>query len=474
MNHLLRSILLLAVLCLTGCSKEEEPQTVVLSMTTYDKIDEKGEIIYVQVTANCPWHVDDNSELVNIDILQNEDYSGTIGISIKENLSYDDLTHIITVTSEDGTSSATLTIYHPCMPRLEYDVLSYNLSAEEGTFELPVRTNDEIISVETPDWITLTSSRSLTNYTYNFIVESNKTGTIRNGDITLKGKEISKSINVIQDSYAPVEIDFTEILPVAVSENEFSIGFNLYPEYADVSKLKWEASNNCDITISESRLNVKLNEYGEFVVSASVGEKELCKLKSEYIPEILFNPTLIQVCVGQTISLNYWYYSKDYILHSSDPNAVEIIGNHSFKVRDYGSYVVSATHPVTGSHARMEIQVEPFLLESRLAWLGEKSDGSFDVQFTALIQAMEGSFINGYYVVDKEGHVLSWNQGNIREYYDLGFVIETIDINVKYDGSKYHNILDALDGYVFNVSATVDGVPYQKSIKVNTYHVGSY
>lgn len=473
MNYLLRITLLLGVLCLTGCGKEEEPQNVVLSMTTYDKIDEKGEVIYVKVTANCPWYVDNNSELVSIDVLQNEDYSGTVRISIKDNLSYDDLTHIITITSEDGTSSATLTIYHPCMPRLEYDVLSYNLSAEGGTFELPVRTNDEIISVETPDWITFTSSRSLTNYTYNFIVDSNKTGTIRNGDITLKGKEISKSINLIQDSYSPVEINFTEILPVAVSEKEFCIGFNLYPEYADVSKLKWEASNNCDITISESKLNIKLNEYGEFLVVASVGEKELCNLKSEYIPETLFNPTLIQVYIGQTVSLNYWYYSKDYILHTSNPNVVEIISNHSFKVLDYGSYAVSATHPVTGSQGKVEVQVEPFLLESRLAWIGEKSDGSFDVRFTALIEAMEGSFVNGYYVVDKEGRMLSWNQGNIREY-GSGFVIETIDINVKYDRSKYHNICDALDGYVFNVSVTVGGIPYQKRMKVNTYHVGSY
>lgn len=262
MKTICKIFLLVVLLCLTGCSSDD-PQSVSFSIKTHET-SYLGEILTVNVTANCTWTINETSQQVLI-----QEMSGNgddiIRIHIAQNTEYDDLTHSITITSEDGTSSDVLTIKQETRIGTLAESIEM-LSAEGGDFTIPIKTNDEITEVDTPEWITFISSRALTDYTYSFTAEPNKTGSARNGTITIRGKYQTKTITIEQDSYAPTGVGLLQDLKIVYTSNQ-SVGICLLPEYADWSKLKVKTSNSCQASIEEGYLKNSLQSYGKFNLS---------------------------------------------------------------------------------------------------------------------------------------------------------------------------------------------------------------
>lgn len=461
--------LLMAVLCLCGCSSESDPQSVAFSMDEYE-FDANGGTLDVKITANCIWYIVGSfNRIVN---LQNGEGDTTLRVTIPQNTSYDGITYTIPINSEDGTSSDVLVIRQKAGIGMEIGEVGM-IPAEGGSFTIPVRTNDESVQVETPEWITFTSSRALTGYTYSFTAEPNKTGAVRGGTVTLKGSTLSKSVEVEQDSYAPTGVELREY-PNYISSKEFATEISLIPEYADYSKLGIKRSANCIALIENDTLSLSLTDYGKFTVYFLSDDKEIERVDGEYIPSSIFSLEETQeVYLGQSDFLSYWYYTSDYILKSSDESVVEIDEHGKPYAVGFGSSVISVTHPEVDVYDEVEVKVEPFLIESGIGWLGETGNGTFDVNFAARLEGPYGMTCSGFLISDKDGYVEILNEGNI-SYSSLGETASIVKIwsnTINVSRAGYSNILDALEGYRLMAEVVIDGKVYQRTVRISMSQV---
>lgn len=294
MKKLLYLVLVMGMLYLTGCS-EDEPQSVAFSIHEH-KVPYYGEICSVTVKANCQWTISENSREVLI--LETEGTGDKyVRIDIAENLDYEELVHCIVVTSEDGTSSDELIIVQEFRRDIFVDKNGITtgsngmIAAEGDTFLVPIRTNDKIASVNTPDWITLISSRSFTDYTYSFTASPNKTGSERNGTIIFKGESASNSIDITQNSYTPDKI-IIEDLPVVSDTSYIECQVTIDPEYADWSKVKVQDEKDGTITLTPYHTLEMELQPGQNHVTLTAGEKWPFTWCVMYFPEIEFTPRL--------------------------------------------------------------------------------------------------------------------------------------------------------------------------------------
>lgn len=473
MRRILRTVLFLAVLCLTGCSSED-PQSVAFTVHEAE-VDCKGTRLTIGIQANCPWTITDEAKKT---ITDQKIGTGSITtqVTVFSSSSYDDQTYRVTVTSEDGSSSDVLTIRQKAKPAILADNIGL-ISEEGGTFTIPVKTNDNIVSVDTPEWMTYTSSRGLTGYTYVFMAEQNKTGSVRIGTIKLNGKENVTKLEVTQDSYAPASVHF-EYDPSYVTKREFNVRTFADPEYADLSKLRIETSEGCTATIEDGYMNVKLTDYGEFSISMLTEEKEVCQIDGECVPPEPFQDDRMESYLGQNYDfIRYWYFSPKYQLQSSNPEVLTIGEGGIPHAIGIGTTVVSVKHPDADCYDELIVEVKPFLLEARIGWTGENWDGTFDVQFAAKVTGPIGMTCDGFIVTDNNSVVRTVGSDGIKSSQLLGYseqiyTIATGSVNVSRDG--YSNINEALIGYQITVQASIGGTVYQRTIPINTKHVSFY
>lgn len=470
MKTLWNFILLMGILCLAGCSSDD-PQSVSFSIKEY-KASVIGEILTVNVTANCPWTLSENSQQIEIEEMAGEG-NASIRVNIARNFNYDDLTHVITITSEDRTSSDVLTIVQD--KNIGTEVGEFGMISEEGgTFEIPVKTNDEITSVDTPDWMTYTSSRGLTGYTYAFTVEQNKTGSVRSGVVKLNGKENITRLEVTQDSYAPEKFytDMASIIAGHTAEADFSVT----PSYSDRSKLEILAEG-ASVTLQGKKLKVEADEFGPVTLTVKSDGKTIHEQKMEFFPK---NPLQdygeVECYLGQKRYINFHYYSPDYTVRSFPEEFVRIVDGRWTEAVGYGVSAVSVSHPKSVIHGSFNIRVVPFLLEARIAWLGQKSDGSFDVQFTARIEGPASMRYDGFVLTDKNGYIMSLNNGTVKNLTEGKSnriqVITTNAINVGWDG--YPNVEESLMGAKIMVQVSIDGNVHKRSVPIDVKRVGYY
>ena len=308
----------MGILCLTGCNNED-PQRVEFSMHEH-KVPRYGEVCSVTIKANCPWTISEDSREVLIVEMEGtgDEY---VRINIAENLVYEDLVHRIVVTSEDGTCSDELIILQESRKDIFVDkngIATDNngmIAAEGGTFLVPVETNDEIASVNTPEWITLVSSRSFTDKTYSFAVNPNKTGSVRTGTIFFKGVSTTSSIDIVQDSYTPSKI-IIEDFPVVSDTSYVECKVIIEPEYADWSKVKLESDKDGTISFTwDHILKMKLGP-GQNYVTFKIGDKQFFNWTTMYFPEIEFTPRLASCFLTTVLSKNT--YLAHFDAHISD------------------------------------------------------------------------------------------------------------------------------------------------------------
>ncbi len=459
-------IMLLFVLCLFGCSSEEDPQSVAFCIDEYD-IDWFGGDIRLDITANCKWTVTATGEGLSILIKEGEGNSYTKA-QVSMNTGYDMRFSFITVTSEDGSSSSIVRVNQERTYALTVDQQETSLSATGGEFSIPVSTNEPEVSFSLPDWITHTGSRGLDKYTYTFKAEPNKTGEPRNGSVVINGLESHSSHIVKQDSFDPDSVKLLQDISWTTNR-DLSIPVSITPEYADISKITIEENNNINkASIKDGKLNVELSNYGPFEILLKAGHKEIGRYKGEFLSK---NPLSIgsnrEIYIGQKLYIDYNYYSADYILTSSDNNVLEVLDNTKVLAKNLGESTLIAEHPYVDSKSEVTIKVEPFLLNARIGWIGEQWDGTFNVWFTAMITGPNNMTNMQFSVSDKTGRSIISNEGSI----DNRGVITTKIINVNRNG--YYNILDVLTEYVFKVSVSINGNKYSKSANISN-SVGSY
>ena len=475
MKTIMKTALLLAVLCLTGC-KGEDPQSVKFLSNELDAVD-YGCNISLSITANCPWRITENSDLVELDQMQGTG-DATINGRLLPNTGYDAFAHQITVTSQDGTSSDLCTINQG--PAIKVEISEIDMISEEGgTFSMPVQTNDVIKKVQTSEWITFVSSRGLTGYTYTFTAESNKTGKQREGYVWIEGETgFYDSVSVMQDSYAPTSVT-VEDFPAYVTTNGFWRFISAEPEYADLSKLEIsfpEAGYAKIDKYDDYLINVFMNEYGKYPIRIYAGKDILFQAAPEYLPRYPFSYAgLDEAYLGQNDGIVQWIYQSSlYTLESSDISVIRVVDNRKFEAVGIGTAAISAGIPGTEIHSTCTIRVENFAAKVNVGQIKQLEDGSYDVTFSAMIKGPKGFGISDCTIKDNAGNAIFKSEGTIKQAGPDGYTINTPETNIDFDREAYNSINSLLGGYKFLVTVEINGNKFQREIYVDGYTVSEF
>lgn len=353
MKHLSKLFLIMTILCLTGCSEDEEPQSVAFSIDEV-KVGPGATRMSITVEANCPWTITDEKDRTFTEIRQG---SGTVETPfiVFTNPDYETKQYTVTVTSKDGTSTDVLTVTQGEAFGLEAGKAS-PVAAEGGTIDIPVRTNDQIGNIETPEWIAFTSSRALTGYTYTFTAEPNKTGSPRTGYISLKGKNYTSSrIEVKQDSYAPTGV-IIEGLPTKTVEKSLSFAVQLEPSYADWDKLNITSDNASNVWLNGQTASVELKEYGKSTINFYGDGKEIYSTQVERFPsKILPYSDDINVYWGEEFLLSYNYKSDDYVVKIENPEIIKPEEDGKLKASNVGASAITVRHEELGLEDKVTV-----------------------------------------------------------------------------------------------------------------------
>ena len=471
MRRILRTILFLAVLCLAGCSGDD-PQSVAFNQETLEVSPEKG-TYPMEISANCAWTI--TAELLSIHIEPTYgNGNSTVHISLPENESYNELTKRITITSEDGTSSDILTVIQK--ENIGMDIQKIGMISEEGgTFDIPVETNDNITSVNTPDWVAFTSSRALTGYTYTFTAEPNKTGSVRTGTVSFNGKERAYRMEVKQDSYAPKKIEILDYFPASTS-SERTFDLIITPDYADRSKIKVVCNKECTASVDENTLNVTFNNYGKYCLTF-LGEQNnpVGTADMEYIPKKpLWHGGYKEVYLGQENFIKYIEYVSDsYILASSDNQVVAVSGNSGSSAVGCGECTVSVSYPGTDCYDELPVSVEPFTLNPRILHISNFNGNVYKISLVALVGGADDMEYHGFALVNPENNIVMMNDGETKWIDRNHLKITTDEFNIICD-EDFDYVFNLLAKYRFLVQASVGGQKHERIVSVDSNHIGDF
>ena len=467
MKKIYTLFLLTICFCLAGCSSEEA-QLVSLGQEEFNVTENGGEIV-IGIYANCAWKIHSSSPNVIPGSSQGEGDT-SLQVYVERNEDYDSKEFILTVSSKDGSSSDRIIIKQ--MPKIGMEVGSVGMISEEGgSFTIPLTTNDNIRSVDTPSWITYKSARALNDYTYSFEVEQNTSGNEREGTVVIRGERKNVSFKVSQDSYAPAGVDLTN-LPDTIFQKGCSSEIKLIPEYADWDKLKISSDDNIDWELKEGILTLALHKTGPNNVQFYGSDTLICEKTIVRLSDDPF--AYLQDCtmyVGEEKHLNYQTYYRDFKVTSSNEHAVGTDGSRFIYGLNEGSSRVTVSSNAYSQSCSITATVKPYILESWIGNITQLEDYSYNTHFRASVRCSDLVSIEGFMVADKNGQVVIRNNGSINKETNDTWHIKTTSLIVK-KNSQYSNISDQLGEYTFVLLATFKGEVCNKSIPINSKKVG--
>ena len=465
MKTIIKTVLLLAVLCLAGCSGDD-PQSVAFPEESIES-PSCGWTYSLNIEANCPWSIRSESPNIRIEPSSGEGSSTSV-LHLPENKTYEDITFRITVTSEDGTSSDFLTIVQKAMTGIETGMTGM-ISEEGGTFTIPVKTNDEITSVDTPDWITFTSGRALTSYTYSFTAEPNKTGAVRRGTVTLKGKEVTGNIEVTQDSYTP-DSAWVEV-PVCVrrgTSGDYPI--HVVPEYADMSKVT--VTENCfylNAGISDNKLHLEFHsretDYLEEVsFQLGVNGKEVSEYTVGIVrPDIYLTSPRYMYYPGENLYIETIPepYSK---ITYSNPDVITKLEDGRLHAEKNGTCTITVTNLASEAVISKTFTVHDVALDSKFYGVSNPHDDLWEMTVHGSAHGRGITRYKMYITLEGSTEQLAVKQGNGKE--------DTYSINysgtISLDGMDYESALDIIRHAEFHFEGVVDGKEVSAVIPADT------
>jgi len=468
MRRILRTILFLAVLCLTGCS-EEVPQNVAFDKEQVSVFSQKNSF-ELGIQADCPWVL--HLEKGNFTVTKaSGEGSTTIHVSVKENNTYEDTEHILEIYSENRKSSDRLIINQHA--KLETSVQQPSmLPCEGGEFEVKIKSSDTLSDIETPDWITFKSSRAMEDYVYTFTAEPNKTGIPRTGKVWLKGLLKHEDFDVKQDSYAPTGV-VVEDMPENTTDSEIDVKISLEPSYADWGKIKAEASDDATAFLTEGLLKLSMNTYGIHTFSIRHKTSDMTGIDGngllfssaiERFPEKIFRGSATRnLYIGEGISLKTNYDSDEYVMFSSNENVAKIQEDGSILATGKGSASISITHPDLDVKDSVEVNVNRVRFA---AWMDTYLNwgASWTIYIYATIEGAnitKAAFATGDY---KQAVVFP--QGVRKKEFDKGVNYVTYDCTISVMVNSVEELKERLNHIKVEFSGIVDGEEVMETVTV--------
>lgn len=187
-----------------ACEPELVPSLELKSPETVS-VPVDGDVVNVKFQTNIPWTVESSQTWVTISPSSGEGQEGEISVkaSVLKNDSTDGRS--ATVTVKAGTLSKTVTINQGQMDALDVNATSFELGPEGGNVEIPVSSNVNF-EVEIPaavDWVTVVSTKAMTNSTVTLAVGPSFDEEERTANITIKAGDLSKAVSIKQGAFEP-------------------------------------------------------------------------------------------------------------------------------------------------------------------------------------------------------------------------------------------------------------------------------
>lgn len=465
MKTLWNFILLMGILCLAGCSSDE-PQSVSFPEERIES-PSCGWTYNLNIEANCPWSIRSESPNIRIEPSSGKGSSTSV-LHLPENNTYDDITFRITVTSEDGTSSDVLTIVQKAMTGLEVERTGI-ISEEGGTFTMSVRTNDNITTVGTPDWITFTSSRALTGYTYTFSAEPNKTGAVRKGTVSFNGEGGSYQTEVTQDSYAP-DSAWVEVPVCVLRGTSGDYPIHVVPEYADMSKVT--VTENCfylNAGISDNKLHLDFHS-----------------LETDYLEEVSFQLNVNGEAVSEyTVGIvrpdiyltspRYMYYPGEnfYIetipepyskITYSNPDVITKLEDGRLHAAKNGTCTITVTNMASEAVTSKTFTVYDIALDSKYYGVSNPHDDLWELTIHGTARGRGITLYKMYITLEGSTEQLAVKQGSGND--------NTYSINysgtISFNGMDYESAIDIIRHAKFHFEGVVGGKEVSAEIPADT------
>ena len=407
MKKILSIIMLLGVLCLAGCS-EEVPQNVFFdkeeaTVTSFENS------VNVGISADCKWNIQVTSGNPTVSVMSGEGQA-FITVTVRNNKTYDGIDHTIVITSENGKSSDSFTIHQ--WPLLETTADSPLVSCEGGSFDVKMKSSDTFSNVETPDWITFTSSRAMKDYVYSFTAEPNKTGKMRTGSVWLKGMLIHEEIIIKQSPYSPTSVTLGEIPEHVFAGEKFELNVSPEPEYADDSNISVKVLRNgkeVESTFEYNRLQFYPSYSGEYTLEFYEGAK---LLRSEVIKvlngDIHMSLSCGESClVGDTINVMVDIpMDMCSIKADGDKGALEKISETTYVVKKEGVFYFTATNILSGRKDQSSVNASFVISNSWRDIKPSLSDGKVLATFyTEVISNLNMNFVH-VYIYGPDGYLV--------------------------------------------------------------------
>ncbi len=156
-----------------------------------------GETQTIKVTASGEWRISNSSDWLTVSPMSG---TGAMSISLSAGRNATNAPRTTVIEVACGSRKAQCTVTQDAATLAETMTISTSelqFSVEGGTRTFSITSNTDW-TISKPDWCVISSESGSNNGDISVTVEENNTGATRSGDITVRGKTKSASVNVSQ------------------------------------------------------------------------------------------------------------------------------------------------------------------------------------------------------------------------------------------------------------------------------------
>ena len=199
---ILLSTVVLAAL-VASCEKPKVEDALTLKSNAAVTVPVEGDVVSIAFNSNVAWTAKSSESWVTLQPSSGDAGDATVKASVLKNDSYDTRTADVTITA--GTKTAKVTITQGQLNALNIAVTEYEVPAEGGDVEVKVNANvNYSVSVpEAIDWVTVVSTKALTESTVVLKVAPTPEVEPRVASITISDGTLSSVIKITQAPFEP-------------------------------------------------------------------------------------------------------------------------------------------------------------------------------------------------------------------------------------------------------------------------------
>ena len=199
---ILLSTVVLAAL-VASCEKPKVEDALTLKSNAAVSVPVEGDVVSIAFNSNVAWTAKSSESWVTLQPSSGDAGDATVKASVLKNDSYDTRSADVTITA--GTKTAKVTITQGQLNALNIATTEYEVPAEGGDVEVKVNANvNYSVSVpEAIDWITVVSTKALTESTVVLKVAPTPEVEPRVANITISDGTLSSVIKITQAPFQP-------------------------------------------------------------------------------------------------------------------------------------------------------------------------------------------------------------------------------------------------------------------------------